>query len=239
MKKLLVIPALLVAMQVSAQEKKHIVDAQTLLKMITPNDKLDGWILAHNLDGDHKILKSSGYTDNFDRQNQGFKFSDSDPGYYYIAYSNSGIWKYVRNMDDLRKFVGTVDNAEEAGIEAMSQGYFFDTEYKDYSSNYRQDDKNFYFEAAKVTSSACPYAKSNFALTVDKKTGAIIDEKDLGVYSKIYDKTCENNPRHTALQDQMDAAQKQREEEAAKIKADNEKMRKKLRATMLKNSRRN
>lgn len=237
MKKLLVIPALLLAMQISAQEKKHIVDAYTLLKMITPNDKLDGWVLANNDQGNTRVLKASGYTDHYEHQNSGFQFSKADPGYYYIAYSKNGMWNYVRTLEDLRTFVGTVDNAEEAGIEAMAEGYFFDTEYKDYSSNYRQDAENFYFEAAKVTSEACPYAKSNFALTVNKKTGKVTEAKDLGIYSEIYDKSCENHPRYDALKEQMIEAEKKREEEAARTRENNAKLKKKLRATMLKNSR--
>ncbi len=237
MKKLLVIPALLFAMQISAQEKKHIVDAYTLLKMITPNEKLDGWLLANNHNGENRILKTTGYTDNFDQQTTGFKFAE-DPGFYYIAYSKNGMWNYVRTMEELRTFVGTVDNAEEAGVEAMAEGYFFDTEYKDYSSNYRQDAENFYFEAAKVTSQACPYAKSNFALTVNKSTGKITAAENLGVYSEVYEKTCENNPHYDALKTQMVEAQKERDEKAAQQKETNEKLKKKLRATMRKNSRR-
>lgn len=234
MKKLLVMPVLFLSALAFSQEKKHIVDASTLLKMSIPNDQTDGWMLIYNDQGNHRILKTSGYTDNFDRQISGFKFSEDDPGYYYIAYSKSGKWNYAKDFASLRNFVGTVDNVEEAGIEAMSQGYFFDTEFKDYSSNYRQDENNFYFEAAKVTSEACPYAKSNFALTVDKKTGKIIEEKDLGVYSKVFHKSCENNPHYKDLEVQMEEAQKKREEDAAKQRETNEKLKKKLRARMRK-----
>lgn len=228
MKKFLGFTSLILAISISAQTKTHIVNASTFLKNITPNTVYDGWLLMYNDGSSQKVVKSVGYSQGYQQQESGFRFDTTEPGKYYIAYSKGGNWKYADSFSTLREFVGSIDNVEEAGIEALANGYFFDTEFKDYSSNYRTDANNYYIEAAKISSEKCPYAKSNYALTIHKKTGEIVHAEDLGVYSKIFDKTCDNNPHNDALKAQMEEAKRKQEEEKIRQKEATEKMRKKV-----------
>ncbi|KQR95268.1 hypothetical protein ASG01_05325 [Chryseobacterium sp. Leaf180] len=180
---------------ISAQEKKKFTSIEQVLARITPNDKVDYWVLVHNLYGKNREVRSSGTKKDYLPQFSGFNIVPNENSFYYIAYSQAGKTSYITTLEDLKTFIGKADNAEEAALKAVFEGYFIDEEFIDVAANYREDTKNFYLDLGKITMTECPYQKSHFMLTVDKKSGEITSAKDNGAYMELYNKKCKNNPR--------------------------------------------
>ncbi|MBW8362483.1 MAG: hypothetical protein K0M56_09900 [Kaistella sp.] len=178
-----------------SQEKKNFTNVQNILKALQPNERLDSWTLVYNQYSRDEVLKTTGKEKNYMPQFSGFKLSNDDEGYYYIAKSAGGKISYITDTEQLRKFIGTVDNGEEAAVIGILEGYFMDEEFEDLAGNYYADAQHFYVELGKVTSKECPFEKTHFMLTVNKKTGTITNVKDNGEYFEVYSKTCANNPR--------------------------------------------
>lgn len=107
---------------------------------------------------------------------------------------------YITDLEGLKKFVGKIDNAEEAAIVLTTEGYMVDEEFKDVAGNYYEDPANYYLDLGKLTSKECPYQKTHFTLTVNKSSGAVSKIKDNGTYIELYNKKCANNPRLLKIQ---------------------------------------
>lgn len=206
--------------------KTPVTDANLLLKKINPNNGVS-WVVVHNEYAHDTEIQSSGKI-NYMPQFSGFKIDADDEGFYYIAQSAKGNISYITDLAALKSFIGTVDNGEEAVLALLSQGYFPDLGYKDLAANYQDKGKTFVVEMSKITSASCPLAKSYYELTVDKKTGAILQEKDLGRYSEIYNKDCTNNPHYAELEKQIAEAKAKAEEQKRIQKEINLKMKKRL-----------
>ena len=207
-----------------AQAKTHIINTPLLFQSVKPNGNEQGWVVASG----NTILRSGGYTATYQPGAGGFSFESEPANEYNIAVLKDGAWRYITELSDLKGFIGAIDNADEASLTALVAGYFFDPEYKDYSSNYAQDAVNYYVEAAKITSVTCPLAKTNYRLTINKATGQITREENLGVYSEVYDKNCPNNPHHIELQKQIEEARQKQAEAAEKQKLINKKQKQKV-----------
>ncbi|GAE63497.1 hypothetical protein H3Z85_07575 [Chryseobacterium indologenes] len=178
-----------------AQEKKKFSSIPNILKQIEPDDKIDSWVLVYNSYGKGQEIKTSGGTINYTPQFSGFNLFPSEDSFYYIAYSQGGKINYVTDAEALKKFVGKIDNAQEASIILASDGYIVDEEFKDLAGNYHEDGSNYYLDLGKLTSRECPYQKTHYTLTVNKATGAVTNVKDNGTYIELYNKKCANNPR--------------------------------------------
>lgn len=209
------------------KEKVLLYNFENLLKKIVPNDRTDSWTLVYNEYARDKVLKAgsnTGYLPQF----SGFRMNPHDEGYYYIAASKGGNHTYIKDLDALRSFIGNIDNGEEAALAAITKGYLVDFEFKEYAANYRDAGNSYEVEVGRITSTECPLAKSHFILTVNKQTGEISEGNDLGRYSELYGKNCENNPHYAALEKQMAEAKAKQEEQKEIQKKMTEKMRKKL-----------
>ncbi|PKF75088.1 hypothetical protein [Chryseobacterium sp. PMSZPI] len=178
-----------------SQEKKKFSNIPNILQQISPDDRVDSWVLVYNDYGKGREIKVSGGKPNYTPQFSGFNLFPSEDSFYYIAYSIGGKINYVLNIEDLKKFVGTIDNAQEAAIISAADGYMVDEEFKDLAGNYHEDRSNYYLDLGKETSMDCPYQKTHYTLTVNKATGAITHVKDNGTYIELYNKKCANNPR--------------------------------------------
>lgn len=178
-----------------AQEKKKFSSIPNVLQRIEPDDKVDSWILVYNSYGKGEEIKVSGRKINYTPQFSGFNLFPSEDSFYYIIYSSGGKINYILDTEALKKFVGKIDNAQEAAIILASDGYIVDEEFKDLAGNYHEDQKNYYLDLGKLTSQECPYQKTHYTLTVSKSTGLVSNVKDNGTYIELYNKKCANNPR--------------------------------------------
>ena len=178
-----------------SQEKKKFFNIQNVLQRVVPNDPVDSWTLVYNDYGKNEEIKKSGAKKDYVNQLSGFNIIPSEDSFYYIVYSKAGKLNYVTQLNDLKGFIGKIDNAEEAALSAVLEGYIIDEQFVDVAGNYYEDQSNYYLDLGKITSKECPYRKTHFTLTVNKATGAITQTKDNGTYIELYTKKCPNNPR--------------------------------------------
>ncbi|MDQ0592291.1 hypothetical protein QFZ37_000660 [Chryseobacterium ginsenosidimutans] len=179
-----------------AQEKKQFSNVSTILQNIIPNIKTDFWVLIHKNYGKDNVIKQSGAVKDYISQSSGFNIGIAEEDeFYYIVYSSGGKTEYITNLDGLKKFIGKVDDIQDAAIFATTEGYIIDEEFRDIAGNYYEDKSNYYLDLGKLTSKECPYQKKHFTLTVSKSAGTITNVKDNGSYIELYNKKCTNNPR--------------------------------------------
>lgn len=179
-----------------SQEKKQFSSVAGLLQRIIPNMKVDSWILIHKSYGRDEILNKSGAIKEYASQTSGFNIGIAEEDeFYYIVYFTGGKTEYINDLEGLKKFIGKADDVQEAAILAATEGYIIDEEFKDMAGNYYEDQSNYYLDLGKLTSTACPYQKNHYTLTVSKSSGSITGVKDNGAYIELYNKKCANNPR--------------------------------------------
>jgi hypothetical protein len=178
-----------------AQEKKHFTGYSNILQGIVPNQRTDFWILVHNSYGKNKEVRIVGSKKDYVPQSSGFNLFPDENAFFYIVSSSGGKIEYITDLPALKKFIGKIDNIEEAAIMLTADGYFVDEEFNALAGNYAEDDANYYLELGKLTSKECPYQKKHFTLTVSKTKGEVTNEKDDGTYIELYNKKCTNNPR--------------------------------------------
>jgi len=186
---------LLLGIKTYSQDKKHFTGYSNILQSIIPNQKTDFWILVHNNYGKSQEVRIVGTKKDYTPQSSGFNLFPDENGFFYIVYSSGGKMEYITDLPALKKFIGKIDNAEEAAIMLTADGYFVDEEFNDLAGNYAEDSKSYYLEVGKLTSKECPYQKKHFNITVNKATGEVENIKDDGTYIELYNKKCTNNPR--------------------------------------------
>ncbi|RZJ51214.1 MAG: hypothetical protein EOO19_01260 [Chryseobacterium sp.] len=178
-----------------SQEKKKFFNTQNVLTRIIPNDKIDFWVLVQNNYGKNIELKTSGTKKDYVPQFTGFNITPTEDSFYYIVYSKGGKINYINEIAGLKDFIGKVDNAEEAALSAVLDGYLIDEQFVNVAGNYYEDKTNYYLDLGKVTSKECPYEKKHFTLTINKATSQISNVKENGTYIELFTKKCANNPR--------------------------------------------
>jgi len=192
--RLIILTFLLLGILGYSQEKKKFSGIPNILQQISPNNRVDSWVLVYNNYGKGEEIKTSGKV-NYTPQFSGFNLFPNEDSFYYIAYSEGGKVNYVTDVEGLKKFVDHIDNAQEAAVMLAADGYMVDEEFKDLAGNYHEDKTNYYLDLGKLTSRECPYQKKHYTVTVNKSTGAISNVKDNGTYIELYNKKCPNNPR--------------------------------------------
>ena len=177
------------------KNKKKFLSTQNVLSKIIPNDKIDFWVLVQNNYGRNEELKISGTKKDYLPQSSGFNITPTEDSFYYIVYSKAGKINYITEVAGLKDLIGKVDNAEEAALSAVLDGYLIDEQFVDVAGNYYEDKTNYYLDLGKVTSKECPYEKKHFTLTVNKATAQVSKVMENGTYIELYTKKCANNPR--------------------------------------------
>lgn len=193
--KFIVVIFLLAGVFSFSQDKKNFSGIQNIMQNITPNQNIEFWTLVYNNYGKDEVLVKSDGKKEYLPQSSGFDIFPNEDSFYYIAYSQGGKMSYITDLQNLKSFIGKIDNVEEAAIAAAIDGYFIDEEFKHLAGNYYSDTSYYYLDLGKLTSTECPYQKKYFTLTVSKSNGNIIDIKDNGPYIELYNKKCTNNPR--------------------------------------------
>lgn len=193
--RLFIFTFILLGVLIHSQEKKKFFNIPNVLQGIEPNDKIDFWVLVYNTYAKDQEIKISGVKKDYTPQFSGFDLFPDEESFYYIVYSSGGKISYITDLESLKKFVGKVDNVQEAAIIATVDGYMIDEEFKDVAGNYYEDRSNYYLDLGKLTSKECPYQKTHYTLMVNKATGAIANVKDNGTYIELFNKKCANNPR--------------------------------------------
>ncbi|MBS1548854.1 MAG: hypothetical protein JSS94_03165 [Bacteroidetes bacterium] len=179
---------------VKAQEKKNFDHTYTIFKHLQPNEKWDYWA-TYFFDGDqHHQLKQYGGKKNKEISDTGFLHSPIDHSYFYIVVEKAGKKQIITDAEGLKKFIGAIDNVYEATALALLKGYFIDEEYQSIAGSYSEDKENYFLDLGLVTSENCPFAKTNYHVTMDKKSGLILNAKAGQVYFEKYRKECKNNP---------------------------------------------
>lgn len=87
---------------------------------------------------------------------------------------------YFSSEQQLRDFIGFVDNLPEALLIARINGFWIDTK-KRFTGSYKIEDK--YISIYGLKSKDCPVAKESFLIKINRKTGKI-EAKSNGVYYK-------------------------------------------------------
>ena len=198
----------------SAQEKKRLLPLNELLKKVVPNEKYNAWGIYYVENGEVQELKKMGSISNKEIHSEGFELlpNNTSGAYYYVTTINAKGKNFITQAEDFRKFIGKVDNVEEAAILATLEGYFVDYDYKDYAANYHEDTEAYYLELGKVVSTECPFQKNHFMITDLKNKTSIKKIEDVGKYAEVYVKKCTNNPTLLKLKQKYEE-EKQREEE--------------------------
>ncbi|NIF06335.1 hypothetical protein F3J23_12885 [Chryseobacterium sp. Tr-659] len=91
---------------------------------------------------------------------------------------------YFSNEEQLRDFIGTVDNLPEAILLAKTYGYSVDTSNR-FTGTYKIEDRH--ISMYLMQSKGCPAVKESFLVKINRKTGKL-DAKSNGVYAK--DENC-------------------------------------------------
>lgn len=94
---------------------------------------------------------------------------------------------YFSNEQQLRDFIGTVDNLPEAILLIQTYGFKIDTSNK-LSGSYKIEDQYIYLYASK--SKGCPEMKESYFIKINRRTGKL-ESKNNGVYFKA--ENCNQN----------------------------------------------
>ncbi|KMQ64195.1 hypothetical protein ACM39_16860 [Chryseobacterium sp. FH2] len=163
-----------------------------LYPFIVPDKKFEYWsVLQNNTDPDEAIIYESQMPDfmtvNDPAPEKGFfqKCLGENCFSYIIACENSRS-RYFSNEQQLRDFIGFVDNLSEAILVANTYGFTVDTSNK-LSSSYKIDGKYIHLYLSK--SKDCPITKESFFITINRETGKL-ESKSNGIYFKNED--CNN-----------------------------------------------
>ncbi|WP_034752096.1 hypothetical protein, partial [Chryseobacterium daeguense] len=151
-------------------------NTELLYPFIIPDKKYDYWsVLRNNPDPDKAIIYESqapkNMTINDPAPEKGFfqKCLEENCFSYLIACEN-GKSRYFSNEQQLRNFIGYVDNLPEAILIANTHGYAVDTN-NQLSSSYKIDDKNVSLYLSKTNYN--PANKEFFFVVINRKTGKL------------------------------------------------------------------
>lgn len=147
---------------------------ELLFPFIVPDKKYDYWsVLRNNPDPDKAIIYESQTPDfmtlNDPAPEKGFfqKCLGEDCFSYLLA-CEKGKTKYFSTEQQLRDFIGTVDNLPEAVLIANTYGYSVDAS-NVLSSSYKIDDKNIFLYLTKLINNTV--GKESFFIKINRKTG--------------------------------------------------------------------
>ncbi|MFN4365217.1 hypothetical protein [Chryseobacterium hispalense] len=156
---------------------------ELLYPFIIPDKKYEYWsVLRNNPDPDKAIIYESQTPDfmtlNDPAPTKGFFQKCLGEGCFsYLLACENGQTLYFSNEQELRKFIGFVDNLPEAVLIANTYGYIVDGG-NVLSSSYKMDENHISLYLTKFTNSA---TKESYLITIKRKTGKL-ESKNIGIY---------------------------------------------------------
>ncbi|WP_068942702.1 hypothetical protein [Chryseobacterium timonianum] len=198
--KIIIALSLIITSLLSAQIKvpddyKKIPDildtTEYLYPFVIPNKEYEYWrVLTNDNDPDKAIIYESQaplfMTINEPAPEKGFfQKCIGNSCFTYILACKKERSVYFSNEQQLRDFIGTVDNLPEAILLARTYGYSIDTKNR-FTGSYKIEDHSISLYV--LQSKGCPVTKESFLIKINRKTGKL-DAKSNGVYSKSEDCT--------------------------------------------------
>ncbi|MCW3162830.1 hypothetical protein [Chryseobacterium oryctis] len=160
-----------------------------LYPFIVPDKKIDYWsVLRNNIDVDEAIIYESQMpefmTINDPAPEKGFfQKCLGENCFSYIIACENGKSKYFSSEQQLREFIGFIDNLPEAILVAETYGYKVYTNNK-LASSYKIDANFIYLYLSKTKN--CPLTKESFLVKINRKTGKL-ESNSNGIYFKSDD----------------------------------------------------
>lgn len=164
--------------------------AEYLYPFIIPDKEYAYWrVLSNDMDYEKAIIYESQAPDfmtiNEPVPERGFfqKCIGNNCFSYILACKNERSF-YFSNEQQLRDFIGTVENLPEAILLAKTYGYSVDTSNR-FTGSYKIEDRH--ISMYLMQSKGCPAVKESFWVKINRKTGKL-EAKSNGVYAK--DENC-------------------------------------------------
>lgn len=162
-----------------------------LYPFVIPNKEYEYWrVLTNDPDPDKAIIYESQAPDfmtiNEPVPEKGFfQKCIGNNCFSYILACKKDRSVYFSDEQQLRDFIGTVDNLPEAILLASTYGYSIDTKNR-FTGSYKIEANSISLYA--LQSKGCPATKESFLLKINRTTGKLT-AKSNGVYSKSEDCT--------------------------------------------------
>ncbi|MCQ9636260.1 hypothetical protein MP477_14975 [Chryseobacterium sp. WG23] len=163
--------------------------ADYLYPFIVPDKEYQYWrVLSNDTDYEKAVIYESQMPDfmtiNEPVPEKGFfqKCIGNNCFSYILACKNERS-VYFSSEQQLRDFIGSIDNLPEAILLAKTYGYLIDTKNR-FTGSYKIEDR--YISLYALQSKGCPVINESFLLTINRKTGKI-EAKSNGIYSKNED----------------------------------------------------
>lgn len=189
----LIFPHLFFAQITVPDDYKKIPDildtTEYLYPFVIPNKEYEYWrVLTNDSDPDKAIIYESQAPDfmtiNEPVPEKGFfQKCIGNHCFSYILACKKDRSVYFSDEQQLRDFIGTVDNLPEAILLARTYGYSIDPKNR-FTGSYKIDDHSISMYA--LQSKGCPATKESFFIKINRKTGKLI-AKSNGIYSKNED----------------------------------------------------
>ncbi|MCJ7935551.1 MAG: hypothetical protein MUW56_18485 [Chryseobacterium sp.] len=157
-----------------------------LYPFIVPDKEYEYWrVLSNDIDPEKAVIYESQAPDfmtiNEPLPEKGFfQKCIGNHCFSYILACKKDRSVYFSNEQQLRDFIGTVDNLPEALLIAKTYGYSVDTKNL-FTGAYKMNDRHISLYV--VQSKGCPVTKESFVIKINRKTGKL-EAKSNGVYSK-------------------------------------------------------
>jgi hypothetical protein len=184
------IPSLLLSQNTIPSDFKKIPEildnTELLYPFIVPDKEYGYWrVLTNDTDPEKAVIYESQMPDfmtiNEPLPEKGFfQKCMGNRCFSYILACKKERAVYFSSEQQLRDFIGTVDNLPEAILLAQTYGFSVDTSNK-LSGSYKIEDKYIYLYVSKAK--GCPEIKESYFIKINKKSGKI-DSKNNGMYFK-------------------------------------------------------
>lgn len=187
------IPSLLLSQNTIPADFKKIPEildnTELLYPFIVPDKEYSYWrVLTNDPDPEKAVIYESQMPDfmtiNEPLPEKGFfQQCIGNRCFSYILACKKDRSVYFSNEQQLRDFIGTVDNLPEAVLLTQTYGFKIDTSNK-VSGSYKIEDKHIYLYVSK--SKGCPEIKESYFIKISRKTGKL-ESKNNGIYFKSDD----------------------------------------------------
>lgn len=127
------------------------------------------------------------------RAENGLIPAEAGTAYFYITREKNKDTR-IETLSELKKFLGEIDTPGEAFLVAAARDFYFDAEVAHFGGRWEETPEYYILSVGKIISLKCPLAKAWYQVTVQKGTGKVLSVKDRGVYHRIFDKSCTNDP---------------------------------------------